>query len=375
VNKRVSVLVARDDLGMARIVAAAALSPLEGEVLFEVERFGLSSNNVTYALLGDRLRYWDLFPAAADGWGVVPVWGYLQAVGSSHPDVEIGRRAFGLCPMSTQLVMRPDRVGLAGFRDMAAHRAALPAVYNAYFWADGDAGDRRAEDLLAVLRPVFWLSFTLDAYLADHHGSARLAVITSASSKAACGLAHQLRQRRVATVGLTSAAHAGLVEQLGLYDETLTYNQPGSRASPRLEPAVLVDIAGDPDLREHIVDRFGPFETVLVAGSTHSETNPLLLDAVGSRARAFFAPDEIRALAREWGWDVLDRRFRAALERFAGAATWLEVRTGHGLSDALEIYGRLVHGLSSPSAAHIVDLTEREPSPAEQARAGCRTSP
>ena len=45
--------------------------PPPGEVLFEVERFGFSANNVTYALLGDALRYWDLFPAEP-GWGQIP---------------------------------------------------------------------------------------------------------------------------------------------------------------------------------------------------------------------------------------------------------------------------------------------------------------
>ena len=43
----------------------------EDAALLRVDRFGLSANNVTYAVLGDQLGYWRLFPAPS-GWGLVP---------------------------------------------------------------------------------------------------------------------------------------------------------------------------------------------------------------------------------------------------------------------------------------------------------------
>jgi hypothetical protein len=66
--------VSRGDLGVTRMAAAGTGPPRAGEALFTVERFGLSANNITYAALGDTLRYWDLFPAEP-GWGRIPVWG------------------------------------------------------------------------------------------------------------------------------------------------------------------------------------------------------------------------------------------------------------------------------------------------------------
>jgi len=209
-GKALSLQVARDDVHRVRVAETSPAEPGPGEALFEVERFGVSANNVTYALFGDELRYWDLFPAET-GWGQIPVWGYLRAVASRSGEVETGRRAFGLCPMSTHVLMRPDRGDAAGFRDASVCRSAVPGVYNAYFWADGDSPGSRAGDLLVVLRPLFWLSFTLDCYLAEHDGLTSGAVITSASSKAAIGLAHLLRGRGVPTVGLTSPRHAGFV--------------------------------------------------------------------------------------------------------------------------------------------------------------------
>jgi len=43
----------------------------EGEAQLLVERFALSANNITYAIKGEELGYWRLFPAPP-GWGVIP---------------------------------------------------------------------------------------------------------------------------------------------------------------------------------------------------------------------------------------------------------------------------------------------------------------
>ena len=45
--------VGRADLSLTRVTGAELGPPGPGEALFEVERFGFSANNVTYALLGE----------------------------------------------------------------------------------------------------------------------------------------------------------------------------------------------------------------------------------------------------------------------------------------------------------------------------------
>ena len=40
-----------------------------------VDRFALTANNITYAVMGNQLKYWSLFPAPS-GFGIVPVWGF-----------------------------------------------------------------------------------------------------------------------------------------------------------------------------------------------------------------------------------------------------------------------------------------------------------
>src|SRR5207244_9459863 len=119
--------VARDDLARTRVVERALPEPAPGQALLRVERFGLSANNITYAVLGDALGYWSFFPAEQP-WGCIPVWGFAEVVaGDALPQ---GTRVFGYCPMSTHMLVAPDRIDEGGFADASPHRADLPPAYN-----------------------------------------------------------------------------------------------------------------------------------------------------------------------------------------------------------------------------------------------------
>ena len=56
-DRSLALQVSRDDLRRMRVVETSPAEPGPGEVLFGIERFGLSANNVTYAQLGDTLGY------------------------------------------------------------------------------------------------------------------------------------------------------------------------------------------------------------------------------------------------------------------------------------------------------------------------------
>jgi hypothetical protein len=352
-DRSLALQVSRDDLRRVRVLETSPAEPGPGDVLFAVERFGVSANNVTYAQLGDSQRYWDIFPAET-GWGQIPAWGYLRAVASRSGEVEAGRRAFGLCPMASHVLLRPARGDAAGFRDASIRGSAVSSVYASYFWADGDPADRRTGDTLTVLRPVFWLSFTLDQHLADHDPQTSGAIITSASSKAAIGLAHLLRGRGVAAVGLTSPRHAGFAEETSAYDHVVTYDRLGVLAGLAGSRPVLIDIAGDVALRQEIVRHLaGRLTSLIVAGRTHL--------APGDETDLFSAPDQIVELSRRWGWPVLSRRFTSALTGFAGSATWLTIETARGIDGAARVYQRILDDDSPPAVAHIVDVFSAAP--------------
>ena len=61
-----------------------------GQVRVRIDRFALTSNNITYAAFGEAMNYWRFYPTGEEGWGVIPVWGFATVVESTHPEVPVG---------------------------------------------------------------------------------------------------------------------------------------------------------------------------------------------------------------------------------------------------------------------------------------------
>ena len=55
----------------------------EGEILFKLDKYAFTTNNITYAVVGHRIGYWKFFPAE-EPWGIVPVWGFAEVIESKH---------------------------------------------------------------------------------------------------------------------------------------------------------------------------------------------------------------------------------------------------------------------------------------------------
>ena len=82
-------LVDRSDLSHTELVDAADVDPGDGQVVLRVDRVGMTANNVTYAVFGDAMQYWDFFPAEPrDGvsYGRVPLWGFAEVEPSTVPE-------------------------------------------------------------------------------------------------------------------------------------------------------------------------------------------------------------------------------------------------------------------------------------------------
>ena len=327
-------VVARDDLQQSKVIETqlpdAAALPDEA-LLVKVTRFALTANNITYAVLGDQLKYWQLFPAPA-GFGNIPVWGFGEVIASKHPNIALGEQLFGYFPMATHLVIEAADVSKRGLRDGAAHRQGVAPVYNAYARVTGDpAFAGRQGDYQALLRPLFMLSFLVDDYLAEQQFfGARRVMLSSASSKTAFGLAHLLHARGIAVTGLTSAANVGFVSSLGCYDEVVTYDRVASL--PADTPVAFVDMAGNSSLREALHRHFGrEMKYSGRVGLTHRSSSPDEPELPGARPTWFFAPDQIRKRAKEWGPGGLDTRFGTAWSSFApNLDRWLKVTEGRG---------------------------------------------
>ena len=71
----------RKDHAQARVVHGKSAVLEAGQARLIVQKFGFSTNNISYVQFGDMMSYWDFFPAE-DGWGRVPVWGFAEVVES-----------------------------------------------------------------------------------------------------------------------------------------------------------------------------------------------------------------------------------------------------------------------------------------------------
>ncbi|MGY1667254.1 DUF2855 family protein [Geodermatophilus sp. SYSU D00696] len=344
--------VARDDLGRTSIVGTDVPEPADGEAVLRVDRVGMTANNVTYAVLGDTLRYWAFFPAA-DGAGRVPLWGFAEVLASRADGVEAGQRVYGYLPPASHLLVRPERAGPHGFRDGSPHRAGLPAVYNAYALTTGDpAYEPGREDLQVLFRPLFLTSFLLADQLAGQ--PADVVVLSSASSKTAYGTAFLLHGGTAEVVGLTGPANVAFTASLGCYDRVLSYDDVAGLAAA---PTAYLDLAGSTPLRKALHEHLrADLVLDLVVGVTHQDTSPAGA-LPGPRPVVFFAPDRMAARVADWGRAGFAERFGEAWRRFTPAvAGWVDVRESAGPDGLREVWLEVLRGGGDPRTGHVVHL-------------------
>jgi uncharacterized protein DUF2855 len=351
-------LVKRDDLRQCRIAESAPPELEPGQALLRVERFGMTANNVTYAVMGEAMSYWDFFPAA-DGWGRVPMWGFAEVERSEADGVEAGTRIYGYLPPSSHLVVTPVDADASGFVDGSPHRAALPSAYHRYLATAGDPFYRAdSEDIQMLLRPLFFTSFLIDDQLDDEGLIERgPIVISSASSKTAIAAAFLLSQRQgVELIGLTSPRSAEFVGGLGIYDRTLGYDAIDSL---QRGPATYADFSGDGAVRQAIHSHYGD-ELIhsMAVGVTHWEDfGAGGGELPGPAPVLFFAPSRVTKRAKDWGRAELETRVAEAWHPFCEwTAGWLETIPNEGFEGVRDAYLDVLEGRVDPKAAHVISL-------------------
>jgi hypothetical protein len=351
-------LIARDDLHSCRFDDAPPLHLADGRALLRVERFGLTSNNITYATFGEAMSYWNFFPAP-EGWGRMPVWGFAEVSDSRVDELAPGTRVYGYLPPSSELVVEPTRIGAQGFVDASAHRAKLPAAYNGYTCVDADPiYDAGSEAEQMLLRPLFFTSYLIDDFLDEASlFGASTAILSSASSKTASALAFLLSRRDgIEVIGLSGARGAEFARGLDVYDEVLTYDDVESLGS---DPAVYVDMAGDSQVRTQVHGRLGQsLVHSAVVGATHHDHMGAVPESLpGPRPTFFFAPDRVAKRTAEWGRDGFEERLAEAWRPYLRwCEGWLEVIEGQGPDALQHAYLDLLDGRIDPAKAHVLSL-------------------
>ncbi|MBA3865449.1 MAG: DUF2855 family protein [Solirubrobacterales bacterium] len=351
-------LVKRDDLRECRVAESEPPEIGAGQALLRVERFGLTANNITYAVMGEAMSYWDFFPAP-EGWGRVPMWGFAEVERSEADGVEVGARVYGYLPPSSYLAVTPASADASGFVDAAAHRKALPSAYHRYVVSAADPFYRaETEAIQMLLRPLFFTSFLIDDQLDDDGLTERgPVVISSASSKTAIAAAFLLAQRDgVELVGLTSPRSAEFVAGLGIYGRTVAYDEIDSLERG---PATFVDVAGDAEVRQAVHENYGD-ELIhsMAVGVTHwEEFGAGEGELPGPAPVLFFAPDRVSKRAGDWGRAGLEQRVADAWQPFCEwTGGWLETIPGVGFDAVREAYLDVLEGRVDPRHAHLISL-------------------
>ena len=344
----------------------------DGEVVLALDRFSLTVNNLTYAVFGDELRYWDFFPTGVEGFGLLPVWGYADVVESKAEGVEAGQRFFGYFPSATHLVVQPGKTGGRSFRDESAHRRDLPEVYNWYQRSDNDPFQTEAvEPLHAIFRPLFVTAFGLSDFLAENEFfDAEQVVISSASSRTgyseafSIGLQRAAHDSNIEVIGLTSAGHRDFVEGLGLYSSVLAYDDLDQLDSTR--KSVYVDIAGNTDLQRRVHERLGDHLVHDAAlGASHAADHghqPPQPDAdlPGPAPQFFFAPVWVARRQEEWGSEEFNRRVGEAVAAFFEHVMkhkLIDIQEQGGFDAAREVLTEMLGGRSDPAVGHVIRVS------------------
>jgi hypothetical protein len=353
----------KSDLGETLMDAVDAPEPGEGEVVLALDRFSLTTNNITYAAYGDSIGYWKVFPTGRDDYGLMPVWGFADVVASRAEGIAVGARVFGYFPMADTLVVQAEKISKGGFADAAPWRKAVPDIYNRYVLCAADANyDAALENPEALFRPLFITSYTAVDFLREHDFfGAKQVVVSSASSKTAYGAAWCMAGDDVRLLALTGARNRAFVEGLGAYQAVYGYDE--IERLPTGVPTLYLDLAGDPELRRRVHARFGADLTYdCLVGSTQGDAFPTDdPELVGPKPEFFFAATCLDAHRERGTLRAFYERFfadqRAFFERVVDpAAPWIRIVEHQGLDAAAKVVRALADGVSDAAEGAVVRL-------------------
>ncbi|MDB5421413.1 MAG: hypothetical protein JWR59_1360 [Brevundimonas sp.] len=357
-------MTSKADLGDTLLAPAGPGEGLaEGEVVLALDRFSLTTNNITYAAYGETIGYWKVFPTGRDDYGLMPVWGFADVAESRAEGIEVGARVFGFFPMADRLVVQAEKISRGGFADAALWRNAVPDIYNRYVLCAADANYAvELENAEAIFRPLFITSYTAVDFLREHDFfGAKQVVVSSASSKTAYGAAWCMAEDDVALIALTGGRNRAFVEGIGAYGQVFGYDEVEETKTG--VPTLYLDLAGDPELRRRVHAHFGADLTYdCLVGSTQGDAFPQEDAALaGPKPEFFFAATCLDAHRERGTLRAFYERFfgdqRAFFERVVDPTSpWIRIVEHQGLEAAAGVVRALADGKSDAAEGAVVRL-------------------
>lgn len=341
----------KNKLNQGRIVKVPALTIGDNQVRVKIDRFAFTANNITYAVMGDQLKYWQFFNAhdnKENQWGIIPVWGFADIVESNNEELQVGERLFGYFPPASELIMSPSEVTPADFLDDSSHRRQLPRGYNNYRRVSNETDYNRANDNERMLLFVLHLtSFCLyDLLQSKQWFGAEQVVIISASSKTSTGLAYGLIDNPEApsVVGLTSQRNMAMVSNTNAYNEVLTYDSIEKIDASK--PTVIIDMSANTHVLSRLHTHLG--ENMCFTsnvGLTHWKQPQQITGINTQRSQQFFAPSYIQKRMQDWGPQTFAKRsMKYVTNSIAQSRAWLNIVERLGIEALEEVYKDVCDG-------------------------------
>lgn len=341
------------------------------------------------------------------------MWGFASVVQSTHPSIQSGERVFGYMSMARYLVLPVEAVvnkynfyvprphlppGILNQKPLP-NITKLPAdrrPYNQITRCNADPlYDSRREDELMIFRPLFWTSFWCEDWLhiTGTLISAESVLISSASAKTAYCLAFVLGLRRryknvvlpkgekwvkiqsggegrtPKLIGLTSKRNFKFIQELGLYDKVLTYDQVENLAQVGRN-WVYVDVAGNSDLNSRVYRVLGPQIIKGVSLGMSDPSGKVSGPGEGQALEMFFMPEWLEQRRRAintkeiaqmqlGAWDALmrtcDQWIKIERTWWAGAKSWIDESKG-----VVDVYQECVEGAAGPERGLIMSMWREE---------------
>ncbi len=345
-------LIDKSDISSINIIDEISEKLGAGQVKFKLEKAALTANNISYAVLGERFKFWDFFPHS--GGGILPVWGYAKVVETECDEVNIGNRFYGYYPLAEELIVQPVKINDYGFVDGKKHRQVLPQIYNYYENVNKNGVQKEMEAAYMVFQPLFATSFLLAHYFMDNDSfGGKQVFITSASSKTAMAFAAVLSHMddAIELVGITSAKNVSFCESTELYHSIIDYESTGGLQN---NAGVIVDFAGNRSILAKLQDQiFHSLKKSITVGLSHWD------QAVGEeklpfKSELFFAPDHAVRKQKEWGGKEFKVKLNKSLFPFLKKSfNWLQYNSSE---DVFSNYEELVKGQVPPHQCIILKL-------------------
>jgi len=351
-------LVNKNDLLAATFLDNERPISKKNEVILKIEKYAFTSNNITYAIMGNTLGYWKFFPTK-EPYGIIPVWGFANVISSNYENVLVGNRYYGYFPMSNYLKVSPKNIRSFGFVDDFNHRKHLPAVYNQYIKVS-----KNSDQILEyhpTIKPLFLTSFLNYYFLKDENFfDSDQIILTSASSKTALSLAFLLKKNKALDqkqiIGITSKKNINFLLNIGFYDTVIAYDSLEMELNK--SKLIVVDFAGNSDYLEKIHNYFGDLLKHVCLVGLADWSSKMDFKSIPN-SKFFFAPSHAENRYKKMGVketmllaDNLMQEFIMKIKNY------LKLTYVEGRMELHELYLKFLKGKIDPSKAYIIQSVE-----------------